>query len=82
MIGVGIDVSKLKSTICITNEYGEVLKATNPECHPTLYSGITYYRIISTTRKLLISLNNIISGILSGVFTKISENILETINEN
>lgn len=27
MIGVGIDVSKLKSTICITNEYGEVLKA-------------------------------------------------------
>ena len=27
MIGVGIDVSKLKSTICILNEYGEVLKA-------------------------------------------------------
>ena len=27
MIGVGIDVSKLKSTICITNEYGKVLKA-------------------------------------------------------
>lgn len=25
MIGVGIDVSKLKSTICIMNEYGEVL---------------------------------------------------------
>ncbi len=27
MIGVGIDVSKLKSTICILNEYGEVLNA-------------------------------------------------------
>ena len=26
MIGVGIDVSKLKSTICILNEYGEVLQ--------------------------------------------------------
>ena len=26
MIGVGIDVSKLKSTICIMNEYGEVLQ--------------------------------------------------------
>ena len=26
MIGVGIDVSKQKSTICIMNEYGEVLK--------------------------------------------------------
>ena len=25
MIGVGIDVSKLKSTVCIMNEYGEVL---------------------------------------------------------
>ena len=25
MIGVGIDVSKLKSSICIMNEYGEVL---------------------------------------------------------
>ena len=26
MIGVGIDVSKLKSTVCIMNEYGEVLQ--------------------------------------------------------
>lgn len=33
MIGVGIDVSKLKSTICILNEYGEVLKAPYEIAH-------------------------------------------------
>ena len=33
MIGVGIDVSKQKSTICIMNEYGEVLKAPYENTH-------------------------------------------------
>ena len=33
MISIGIDVSKLKSTFCILNEYGEVLQTAREISH-------------------------------------------------